>query len=416
MSLVVEYLDPSLLPELQDLMYVSESEHVPPSGAAANTNVDTFAQSFNQLAPEMIDLVISRLNELQSKSPKVVGAKSSSDPLPVVHDTISGPHTSFVPPTSSVQQSSVPPAAFMAPPTPTMITQIPRIPCFSGDASAKGELSFQRFKYEVQSLLHENCPTQIVLQSIRRALKGTAADVVSYVPLDSTTPSDIIDRLDGLFGDVLSGEDPMQKFYNESQQADESVANWSCRLESILNKAIQGGKVLSESKDQMLRSKFWNDLFDERVKSATRHCRERHTNYQDMCITVRKIEQEINDDEKRRKKSGRVHHHVSTAQKSSITKSNNHDQSSDTLVFEMQKQIQALSNQLHQLTSSVTELKKQNVTNPTNNKSNLPRKHKIICYKCGDNFHTADKCTSTKRISREQVSEIKRQQQLHLNQ
>ena len=61
-------------------------------------------------------------------------------------------------------------------------------------------------RFKLQSLLHENCPTQIVLQSIRRALKGTAADVVSYMPLDSTTPSDIIDRLDGLFGDVLSGE------------------------------------------------------------------------------------------------------------------------------------------------------------------------------------------------------------------
>ena len=176
------------------------------------------------------------------------------------------------------------------------------------------------------------------------------------------------------------------------------------------NKAIQGGKVLSESKDQMPRSKFWNDLFDEGVISATRHCRERHTNYQDLCITVRNIEQEINDDEKRRKRSGRVHHHVSNRGFWCSTKSNNHDQSSDTLMFEMQKQIQALSNQLHQLTSSVTELKKQNVTNPTNNKSNLPQKHKIICYKCGDDFHTADKCASTTHISREQVSE------LHLNQ
>ena len=55
--LVVEFLAPSLLPELQDLISVSESEHARPSGAAANTDVDTFAQSLNQLPPEMIDLV-----------------------------------------------------------------------------------------------------------------------------------------------------------------------------------------------------------------------------------------------------------------------------------------------------------------------------------------------------------------------
>ena len=81
----------------------------------------------------------------------------------------------------------------------------------------------------------------------------------------------------------------------------------------------------------------------------------RHINYHNLCVTVHTIEQEIHEDDKRRKKLGRAHHLVSTAHQSSVVSTSNQNQNSAKLMGELQKQIQALSNQLDQLTTSVTE-------------------------------------------------------------
>ncbi len=114
--------------------------------------------------------------------------------------------------------------------------------------------------------LSENC----VLQAIRKSLRGTARQIL--IPLgESASSSGILAKLDGLFGNVSSNESIMQTFYTASQRDGESVTAYGCRLESLLQTAINNGHVSVSAKDDMLRSKFWSGLRSDALKSHTRH-------------------------------------------------------------------------------------------------------------------------------------------------
>ncbi len=62
-----------------------------------------------------------------------------------------------------------------------------------------------------------------------------------------------------------SGEAITQQFYTEQQKAGESVAAWACRLEDILQRAVELGHVSVIAKNDMLRNKFWTGLASEKV-------------------------------------------------------------------------------------------------------------------------------------------------------
>jgi len=368
--LEITLLDPSLLHEVEILLN--------PSGSSAEQEVDAVLESLSKLKPDLLNTNITKLDQLVSGSPG----------LPPKH-------VPSIPP---------PPIPHMHPPTLQypIVSQMPRLSSFSGDLSSKGDISFHRWKYEVQSMLLEHKSNSITLNAIRRSLKGTAADVVSYMPTDST-PMAILEKLGGLFDDVLSGEDLMQKFYNETQKVDESVAVWGCRLEALLSRAIAGGKVSLLSKDEMLRSKFWSDLHDERLKSTTRHNVERHTNFSDLCVAVRKTEQEISEDDKRRKRSGKAQHNVH-----SVISSTDKTDNSANMMKEVKQELKHLTEQLNQLSQSVLQMQTEHKQTKSKKINGPP-----ICYKCGTEGHTANRCQSQTRISPDQVLEIKRKQ--HLN-
>ena len=50
-------------------------------------------------------------------------------------------------------------------------------------------------------------------------------------------------RLEGVFGNVATGESNLQEFYTASQKEDESVTAWGLRIEEILQKAVIKGNV-----------------------------------------------------------------------------------------------------------------------------------------------------------------------------
>ena len=371
--LKITLLDPLLLQEVEILLN--------PAGSSAEQEIDSVLKSLSKLNPDLLNTIITRLSQLVPGSPGLPPKPAPSiSPSPI-------PHVN--PPTSQYP----------------IVTQMPRLSNFSGDISSKGDISFHRWKYEVQSMLFEHQSNSITLNAIRRSLKGTAADVVSYMPTDST-PMAILAKLGGLFDDVLSGEDLMQKFYNETQKVDESVAVWGCRLEALLSRAIEGGKVSPLSKDEMLRSKFWSDLHDERLKSATRHNVERHTNFADLCVAVRKTEQEISEDDRRRKRSGKAQHNVNSV----ISSTDNSDKTDNSanMLKEVKQELKHLTEQLNQLSQSMLQMQ-------TEHKQTQSKKIKgpLICYKCGIEGHTANRCQSQTRISQDQVIEIKRKQNLN---
>jgi hypothetical protein len=73
----------------------------------------------------------------------------------------------------------------------------------------------------------------------------------------------IVAKLDSIYGVIDDKTDVMTDLYNAKQMSDENVATWSCRLEEILGKAIQIGKVKKAESDDMLHDKLWKGLKPE---------------------------------------------------------------------------------------------------------------------------------------------------------
>ena len=81
--------------------------------------------------------------------------------------------------------------------------------------------------------------------------------------------TEIIHKLECVFGDAASGDAVMQEFYSERQRANETVTEWGLRIEELLQRAIEKGHVDELKKQEMLCNKFWKFLFSERFKNTT---------------------------------------------------------------------------------------------------------------------------------------------------
>ncbi|CAC5391265.1 unnamed protein product [Mytilus coruscus] len=122
--------------------------------------------------------------------------------------------------------------------------QRPRLPIFSGDA--KSETSFDVWKFEVKCLLRENLyPELIIVQCMRNSLKNQARNSLLTLP-ESATPLKILEKLEGIYGNVYSNETLLQSFYTMKLEEGQSVADYGMKLEGILQKAYDKGKLTSE--------------------------------------------------------------------------------------------------------------------------------------------------------------------------
>ena len=80
------------------------------------------------------------------------------------------------------------------------------------------------------------------------------------------TITDILERLEGVFGIVATPISILQEFYSVSERIDESIAAWSLCLEEITQKAIEKGQVRREDRNEMLWNKFWRSFRSGRLK------------------------------------------------------------------------------------------------------------------------------------------------------
>ena len=118
---------------------------------------------------------------------------------------------------------------------------------------------------------------------------------------------DILNKLDTLFGNVCSDEYIMQTFYSASQKEGESVTAYGCRLENILQMAVQNGHISSYAKDDMLRSKFWTGLRSDKLKNQTRHKYDSIKSYDLLLKEIRAVDLEINPQVDKVKSSTKVY-------------------------------------------------------------------------------------------------------------
>jgi hypothetical protein len=114
------------------------------------------------------------------------------------------------------------------------------------------------------------------------------------IPLgEKASVKDILDKLDILFGEVSDNGMIMQEFFNAFQKSDENATTFGCRLESMLQKAIDNGYLDRAAKNDLLRHKFWTSLSSDRLKSQTRHKYDTIKSYDKLLLEIRKVEKEL---------------------------------------------------------------------------------------------------------------------------
>ena len=220
-----------------------------------------------------------------SSTPKTVCATGETKPK----TTFAFPGMSPVPPRLQLKNSQLYNTSYMAPPY-----NLPKLPFFSGsEEPQKGETTYEVWSFEVKCLQQNPLlPEHVVLQSIRTSLKGSARAML--VPLgENATVADILNKLDGFYGNVSSSETHIQTFYSDYQKDSESIVEYGSRLEQTLSRAVRYGHIDFVAKDAMLRSKFWTGLKSQQLKHSTRHLYDSVKDFQLLLKEIRKVEQDL---------------------------------------------------------------------------------------------------------------------------
>ena len=170
--------------------------------------------------------------------------------------------------------------------------RVPQLPPFSGE-NQKGDVSFEVWKYELHCLIRDAFyPEALILQSIRKSLKGKARDILLTLA-QTAKPPDILSKFEGIYGIVSSKEVLLQQFYLETQKPDESVADYSIRIENLLRRATDKKQIEESSRHEMLCSKLWNGLRDPLLKNSSRYKYETETDFNKLRKEIRCIEQDL---------------------------------------------------------------------------------------------------------------------------
>ena len=239
----------------------------------------------------------------------------------------------------------------------------PKISYFSGTTGR--DASFGRWMYEVRCLIVDKThPEHAVLSAVRKSLRSPAADVLVRLGAGASLEC-IIGKLQSLYGNVLSGEDLLEKFYSASQKGhppdQETCAQWSNRLEDLIYQAAEKGAIARESIPGSLKKRFWSGLCDPLIKSDLRHRLDDHT-FEEILLEARSLEEECRGSS-HKPKSGQVTESSSTS-----------DHKLDQILKRMD-----------QLDQEIRELKKHqcNSKPPTQQKDNVP----VKCRKCQKDGH-----------------------------
>ena len=175
----------------------------------------------------------------------------------------------------------------------TQSISVPKLPFFNGsEEPQKGETSYETWSFEVKCLKNSNyLPDHLLMQAIRNSLRGAARDML--IPLgENASVEDIVNKLDGFYGNVSTTHTLIQSFYNDYQKDCESIIAYGSRLEQTLSRALWSGDAKLEMKDSMLIDKFWTGLKSQQLKNSTRHLYDSAKDFQDFLKEIRKVEQE----------------------------------------------------------------------------------------------------------------------------
>ena len=136
-------------------------------------------------------------------------------------------------------------------------------------------------------------PEPILLQSIRKSLKGSARSLLLPIGQNATV-ADILAKLDDFYANASSSETLIRSFYSDFQKEAESAVSFASRTEQTLSRAAKSCHIDGIAKDVMLRSKFWTGLKSQSLKNSTRHLYDTIKDFPSLLREKSKVDQEEN--------------------------------------------------------------------------------------------------------------------------
>ena len=110
-----------------------------------------------------------------------------------------------------------------------VVDKMPNFSTLSGDSTQKGEVSFEHWTFEAKGVMHSH--TEVTLREwIVWFLHGATADLVWYLGLQAPV-SEIINKLELVYGTMTSFNILMQNFYKLQKGKTEEVAVYVIKLE-----------------------------------------------------------------------------------------------------------------------------------------------------------------------------------------
>ena len=166
-----------------------------------------------------------------------------------------------------------------------------RVSTFSGSSK---DCSYEQFRQDVHCLLKQGCPEVMVLNAIKRSIKGQAQELVLHMGEDATV-ADILSRYEIMFGDVNPPHVLLAQFYAASQVPGESVTDWYSCLEDLASRITRKDtNVISPNNyDILVNTQFWTRLHSDRMKNALRHKFDLLAKSPQLIVEARKIESEF---------------------------------------------------------------------------------------------------------------------------
>lgn len=201
----------------------------------------------------------------------------------------------------------------------------------------------------LESKLH---PEETVRQAIRRSLRGQAARVAMHLgPTANST--DILKKLEGVYGSVEVGQALLSEFYAARQKKGEDVVSWGCRLEDLMDRAQRQGLVPEREANEMLRAQFWANL-NQKLKDSSRHTFDTIKDFDALRVEIRCIEREYKNAETEEVSEGNKSKPATQSQRAaaSITEGPpTHEQESVNelkgIVSQMTNQLASMQQQMH---------------------------------------------------------------------
>lgn len=165
---------------------------------------------------------------------------------------------------------------------------VPKLTWFSGEIPPpKGYASYDMWKFEVQGL-DAIYKESVIIQAVRRSLKGGAADVVRCLGYEADL-SNIMDTLETRYGVIEESADLMQELLSARQADKEKAVDFGARLELICYKLKQ---TTGECDDSLVIQQFFRGLRDDRIREVLRPNLPMYSSLNEAIKKVRSLESE----------------------------------------------------------------------------------------------------------------------------